>query len=74
MSSIALLLRDMGYSVAGYDERRGPYTDLVEKNGIEVVYGDTVPALDGIGLVVYTAAIKEDNPSSCSQRKRTFPA
>ena len=35
MSSIALLLHDMGYKVSGYDERRGPYTELVEKNGIK---------------------------------------
>jgi len=61
MSAIALMLCDMGYKVAGYDEKKGVYTDLVEKNGIDVVYGDQMPELDNVGVVVYTAAIKEDN-------------
>jgi len=37
------------------------------------VYGDTVPALDGIGLVVYTAAIKEDNPIIVLAKKKNIP-
>lgn len=73
MSSIALLLLDMGYRVTGYDERRGPYTDLVEKQGIEVVYGEEIPALDNVGLVVYTAAIKEDNPIIVLAKKKNIP-
>lgn len=73
MSSIALLLHDMGYKVSGYDERRGPYTELVEKSGIDVVYGDTVPSLDNVGLIVYTAAIKEDNPILSLAKKKNIP-
>lgn len=60
MSSIALMLKSVGYEVSGYDQNSGPYTTLVEKNGISVVYGDTLPSLDNVGAVVYTAAIKED--------------
>lgn len=62
MSSIALVLKSMGYRVSGYDERRGPYTELMEKEGIEVTYGDVMPSLENVGAVVYTAAIKEDFP------------
>lgn len=73
MSSIALLLLDMGYKVSGYDERHGQYTDLVEAHGIEVVYGDGIPSLSEVGLVVYTAAIKEDNPIITLAKKKNIP-
>ncbi len=73
MSSIALLLADMGYKVSGYDENHGPYTKLVEDCGIDVVYGNTVPSLDGVGLIVYTAAIKEDNPIIKLAKKKNVP-
>lgn len=62
MSSIALMLKSMGYSVKGYDAKVGPYTYLVEKAGIDVCYGDEMPSLENVGAVVYTAAIKEDFP------------
>lgn len=73
MSSIALLLLDMGYRVSGYDERHGKYTDLVEGQGIKVVYGDEIPSLSEVGLVVYTAAIKEDNPIITLAKKKNIP-
>ena len=70
MSSIALLLKDMGYHAKGYDERESSYTRLVEKSGIPVCYGEELPSLDGVGAVVYTAAIKEDFPILAEARKR----
>ena len=62
MSSIALMLKSMGYTVKGYDMKRGQHTSLVESAGIEVSYGDDMPSLENVGAVVYTAAIKEDFP------------
>ena len=73
MSSIALLLLDMGYKVAGYDEKHGPYTDLVEQHGISVVYGNEMPSLDNVGLIVHTAAIKEDNPIIALAKEKGIP-
>lgn len=70
MSSIALMLKNMGYKVSGYDEKRGPYTELVEKAGIPVVYGDNMPSLENVGAVVYTAAIKEDFPVIAEAKER----
>lgn len=69
MSSIALMLKNMGYEVEGYDERRGPYTDLVERAGIKVTYGNAEPSLENVGAVVYTAAIKEDFPTLVKARE-----
>ena len=73
MSSIALMLKSMGYDVKGYDGVYGPYTALVEKNGIGVVYGETLPTLDGVGAVVYTAAIKEDFATIKEAREKGIP-
>ncbi len=74
MSSIALLLQDMGYTVQGYDRSHGQYTDLVEKCGIPVVYGDDIPALDNVGLIVYTAAIKPNHPILMLAEKKGVPS
>lgn len=74
MSSIALVLLDMGYKVSGYDANHGPYTRLVENAGIDVVYGDAVPSLENVGLIVYTAAIKKDNPILMLANKMNIPS
>ncbi len=73
MSSIALILLDMGYKVSGYDMMPGTYTALAEQRGINIVYGDTVPSLDDVGLIVYTAAINEDNTILSLARKKGIP-
>lgn len=73
MSSIALLLIDMGYKVTGYDERPGQYTKMVEEHGIPVVYGEEIPSLEGVGLIVYTAAIKEDHPILALAKEKNVP-
>ena len=74
MSSIALLLQDMGYSVQGYDRSHGQYTDLVERHGIPVVYGEEIPPLDNVGLIVYTSAIKQSHPILMLAEKKNIPS
>lgn len=61
MSSIALSLRNMGYGVCGYDSTHNAFTNLVEENGIPVVYGEDEISTDNVCCAVYTSAIKEDS-------------
>ena len=61
MSSIALLLQRMGYNVSGYDANEGAFTQLVEENGIPVVYREDDIDTGNVCCAVYTSAIKEDS-------------
>ncbi len=62
MSSIALAFRRLGNPVAGYDSTPGENTRLLEENGIPVSYEFKREDFFGVGLVVYTNAIRENDP------------
>lgn len=63
MSSFAELLHSMGFTVTGSDWHESKITKRLEKLGIHVVYGQSAENItNDINLVVYTAAVKKDNP------------
>ncbi len=62
MSSLALILKSKSIKVCGYDFKHSPNTDLLEKNGIIVHYTYEDAALGDADTVVYTAAMKDDDP------------
>ncbi len=63
MSGLAELLHTMGFQVSGSDSKSSKITKHLENLGVTVLYGqrpsNITPDLD---LVVYTSAIKENNP------------
>jgi len=62
MSSLALLLSDLGYEVVGYDdasEHRFTEDKLIER-GIKI-YTDTNDAMDNETIVIYSPALKLDS-------------
>ena len=62
MSAIALFLLDKGFIVSGSDKIESDITDNLIKNGIKVNFSQAKENIDSnIDLVVYTAAISEDN-------------
>lgn len=61
MSSLALILKNRGCRVAGYDFKKSENTELLEKNGIKVNYTYSDTNQDGFDTVVYTAAIAADD-------------
>lgn len=74
MSGIAELLLDKGYTVLGSDLKKSHVTDRLEFLGIKVFYGQEVSHITpDIGLVVYTAAIKEDNPDFIRAKELNIP-
>ena len=74
MSGLASVLLDRGFEVSGSDSSESDLTELLRKEGAVVYIGQSAENIkDGIDLVVYTAAIKEDNPEFAEVIKRNIP-
>lgn len=70
MSSLAEILLQKGKVISGSDGVRTAVTDSLVKKGIKVVIGQEAKNItDDIDLVVYTAAVKEDNPELAAARR-----
>lgn len=62
MSSLALILKDNGFTVCGSDRSESDNTKKLKANGIPVIIGQTAANItDDIGLVVRTAAVSMDS-------------
>lgn len=62
MSGLAEILIKNEYKVSGSDRSQSYITEKLEKLGAKIFIGHNSSNLDGVDLVVYTAAIAEDNP------------
>lgn len=70
MSSLAEILLHKGKKVSGSDGVQSTVTDSLVKMGIDVAIGQRAENItDDIDLVVYTAAVNEDNPELIAARK-----
>lgn len=71
MSGIADILVNMGYMVSGSDREESTITDKLKKQGIKVMVPQTADNITNtIDFIVYTAAIKEDNPEMIEAKNR----
>lgn len=74
MSGIAEILNKWGYTVSGSDGSQSSQTDWLESNGIHVNIGQVSENItNDIDLVVYTAAIKLDNPELVKAKELNIP-
>ena len=62
MSGIAQILQKQGHVVTGSDRERSQFTDRLEELGIPVSIPQKGEQVEGAELVIYSAAIKPDNP------------
>ncbi len=63
MSSLAHIAHDRRLGrVAGYDRTKSPLTEALERDGIEISYELSPKHIAGFDVIVYTAAIKPDQP------------
>lgn len=62
MSGIAKILQYMGIEVTGSDRDETDITIKLSNTGIPVIKGTNPELVKNVDLVVYTAAIKQDNP------------
>ncbi|MBQ1312712.1 MAG: UDP-N-acetylmuramate--L-alanine ligase [Blautia sp.] len=74
MSGLAEILKKEGFSVSGSDAKESPLTRALEQKGIRVFYGQRASnILPDVSLVVYTAAVKGDNPEFMRAKELGLP-
>jgi len=73
MSGIADILVNMGYEVSGSDRDESGTTMKLREHGINVMVPQCSDNItDDIDFIVYTAAIKEDNPEMIEAKKKNI--
>jgi UDP-N-acetylmuramate--alanine ligase len=70
MSGIAELLVNLGYQVSGSDARRSETTDRLTALGVQVHIGHAARNVGAVDVVVYSSAIRPDNPEVVAARTR----
>lgn len=73
MSGIAEIILNMGFKVTGSDMNQSIYTENLEKSGINIYIGCNPDNVNNSALVVYTAAIKQDNPELVRAKELGIP-
>lgn len=74
MSGLAEVLLEEGFTVSGSDNKPSPLTKKLESSGVTVFYGQKASNItDGIDVVVYTAAIHENNEEYQAAVKKGLP-
>ena len=61
MSGIAYILKSFDNSITGYDAQESDITKRLNADGIKTVYEENYSLIDEADIIVYTAAIGEDN-------------
>jgi UDP-N-acetylmuramate--alanine ligase len=73
MSGIAEILLNLGFTVSGSDMQATPVTDRLRKIGATVFIGHDPSNVAATDVVVYSSAVKEDNPEMKAARARAIP-
>jgi UDP-N-acetylmuramate--alanine ligase len=73
MSGIAELLANLGYAVSGSDARRSTVTDRLASLGVAVFAGHAAGNVGDADVVVYSSAVKPDNPEVAEAVRRRIP-
>ncbi len=73
MSGIAEILKNWGFTVTGYDATSSEITEKLLKSGIKVVTDHDLSDINQADLVVYTAAIAQDDPELIEARNLKIP-
>ncbi|MCR5808311.1 MAG: UDP-N-acetylmuramate--L-alanine ligase [Clostridiales bacterium] len=73
MNGLAQILRARGYEVGGSDSAESPFTRRLGELGIPVSIGQKAENVEGSDLVIYSAAIKPENPERARARELGIP-
>ena len=73
MSGLALLFRNRGFYVQGSDKKESPFTQTLKEHGVTVFIGHDPKNIGDCDLIVYSAAIKPDNPERAFAREHGIP-
>lgn len=73
MSGIAEILLNFGFDVTGSDRTSSNTTDILIEKGIPVTIGHNIEQVKNSDLVVYSAAIKPDDPERLAAKECNIP-
>ena len=73
MSGLARILLDLGYQVSGSDLKPNQLTDQIESKGARLICGHHQQNVFGVEMVVYSSAIRPDNPELVMARSKGIP-
>ncbi len=73
MSGIALIMLRRGFKVSGSDLKSGQLTDELARQGAEIYLGHRAENISGAQTLVYSSAIKEDNPEIVAAKSKNIP-
>ncbi len=74
MSGLAEILLEEGFTITGSDMNKSALTTQLEEKGVKVYYGQIAENITSdIDLVVYTAAIREDNEEWIAAKDANIP-
>ncbi len=75
MSGLAEILLSEGFRISGSDMKQSPLCDKLSSLGASIYYGQSVSHIDeSVDLVVFTAAIHEDNPEYIRMKELGIPS
>lgn len=69
MSGIAEIVKSLGANVTGSDIAESELTQKLSEDGMAIKYGHHAEMIDNADIVVYTAAIHEDDPERIETKK-----
>ena len=73
MSAIAETLNNWNFKVTGSDLHQSEITDTLQKNGVHVVIGHDLENSKIADLIVYSAAIGDDDPEMVLAKENNIP-
>lgn len=73
MCGLAELLRNMGGQVSGSDLNENAQTTRLSALGIDIKIGHAAAHVEGVEVVVYSSAVKQDNPEFREARRLKIP-
>ena len=74
MSGLAEILLEEGFTISGSDMKESALTIQLEEKGVKIFYGQIASNISSdIDLVVYTAAIREDNEEWQAAKQMGIP-
>jgi len=73
MSGIAELLSNLGYAVSGSDQKMSEVTTRLQVLGVRVSLGHDAAHVGDADVVVYSSAVRPENPEIADARRRRIP-
>lgn len=74
MSALAEILSDKGFAVSGSDIKASHITKKLENNGVKIYIGHHEDNILNADIIVYTSAVKSDNPELLKAKDLDIPA